>query len=208
MISVNIEKRLSGYKGAGILKVAHNFNAGSITNVFGPSGAGKTTLLKILAGLIKPESGEITVDGTVWLSTVNRIDLPPQARKPGFVFQDYALFPSMTVRQHLEYATNDAAWIDRLLHIGKLQTIATHKPAYLSGGQQQRLAILRALAIKPSVLLMDEPFSALDREIKAALIAALKDVFAELKATVIIVSHNAQELESLATGELYISGPE
>lgn len=208
MISVNIQKKLKGYQGAGTLKIVHDFATGSITNVFGPSGAGKTTLLKIIAGLVDPEAGEVIVNGTTWLNTANNIDLPPQQRKPGFVFQDYALFPNMNVRQHLEYATTDNDWINRLLHIGKLETLTTHKPAYLSGGQQQRLAILRALAIKPQVLLMDEPFSALDREIKSNLIKELKGLFTELNATVIIVSHNAQELDGIATHELYISGPE
>lgn len=208
MISVNIQKKLKGYQGAGALNVKHNFNSGSITNVFGPSGAGKTTLLKIISGLVHPETGEVIVNGKTWLNIADGINLPPQARKPGFVFQDYALFPNMSIRQHLEYAAADNAWINRLLHIGKLETLATHKPAYLSGGQQQRLAILRALAIKPQVLLMDEPFSALDREIKSELINSLKQLFTELDATVIIVSHNAQELDGIATDELYISGPE
>jgi molybdate transport system ATP-binding protein len=120
----------------------------------------------------------------------------------GFVFQNYALFPNMTARQHLEYATNDAAWINRLLTIGKLETLASHKPEHLSGGQQQRLAILRALAIKPKLLLMDEPFSALDQKMKAELIGELKNLFIELKTTVLIVSHNIQELEGVCDGEI------
>ncbi len=120
--------------------------------------------------------------------------MPPQKRMTGFVFQDYALFPNMNVLEHLEYATNDTAWIKRLLHIGKLDNLVMHKPEYLSGGQQQRLAILRALAIKPKLLLMDEPFSALDPEMKTDLINKLKILFDELGATVLIVSHNPQEL--------------
>jgi len=120
----------------------------------------------------------------------------------GFVFQDYALFPNMTVRQHLEYATEDAKWIKTLLEIGKLETLTTHKPQHLSGGQQQRLAILRALAIKPKLLLMDEPFSALDAGMKSALIKDLKRLFSEQGTTVLIVSHNQQELDGLADREL------
>ena len=123
----------------------------------------------------------------------------------GFVFQDYALFPNMTVRQHLAYATADNAWIERLLLIGKLETFSTHKPQYLSGGQQQRLAILRAIATKPKLLLMDEPFSALDAVMKAALIKDLKILFDELGTTVLIVTHNPQELADLATAELLIT---
>ncbi len=139
-----------------------------------------------------------------WTDTEKGIFLPPQNRMTGFVFQDYALFPNMTVQQHMQYATDDATWITRLLNIGKLETMTQHKPQYLSGGQQQRLAILRALAIKPKLLLMDEPFSALDPEMKTALIDELKSIFKELGATVLIVSHNPQELEGLANQELLI----
>src|SRR6187402_2446946 len=188
MISIAIEKKLKAYQGTRILKVDRRFPLGSITKVYGPSGSGKTTFLKIIAGLITPEKGSVLVNEIVWFEPVSNTNLSPQKRKVGFVFQDYALFPNMTVRQHLEYATNDSAWIQRLLHIGKLETLTDHKPPYLSGGQQQRLAILRALAIKPKVLLMDEPFSALDPEMKSALIKELKILFSELGLTVLIVS--------------------
>lgn len=205
MISISIEKKLKVYQGQQVLKISRQFAAGSITKIFGPSGSGKTTFLKILAGLIMPERGDIVVNGVTWLNTDKKISMPPQKRMAGFVFQDYALFPNMTVREHLEYATIDAQWINRLLLTGRLDTLAEHKPAHLSGGQQQRLAILRALAIKPKLLLMDEPFSALDPEMKSALINDLKVLFKELAATVLIVSHNPQELEGLTDEELYIS---
>lgn len=205
MISISIEKKLKVYQGQQVLKISRQFVAGSITKIFGPSGSGKTTFLKILAGLIMPERGDIVVNGVTWLNTDKKISMPPQKRMAGFVFQDYALFPNMTVREHLEYATIDAQWINRLLLTGRLDTLAEHKPAHLSGGQQQRLAILRALAIKPKLLLMDEPFSALDPEMKSALINDLKVLFKELAATVLIVSHNPQELEGLTDEELYIS---
>ncbi|HTH83035.1 MAG TPA: ATP-binding cassette domain-containing protein [Mucilaginibacter sp.] len=205
MISVTIEKKLKLYQGRQVLSVKRQFEAGSVTKIYGPSGAGKTTLLKVLAGLVTPEKGLITVDDTTWLNTYAGINLSPQKRKSGFVFQDYALFPNMTVLQHLEYATEDKGWINHLLQLGKLDKLTDHKPAHLSGGQQQRLAILRALAIKPKVLLMDEPFSALDPEMKTELIAGLKKVFTELNATALIVSHNPQELDGWADGELYIA---
>ncbi len=206
MISINIEKKLKVYSGQQWLKINRKFATGSITKIHGPSGAGKTTFLKIIAGLVQPEKGTIKVDNITWLDTTSNISLSPQKRMAGFVFQNYALFPNMTVRQHLEYATNDTQWIDRLLTIGKLETLSTHKPDHLSGGQQQRLAILRALAVKPKLLLMDEPFSALDPKMKTALIAELKLLFAELKLTVLIVSHNPMELEGLCDGEMVIDG--
>lgn len=205
MIRIDIEKGLKAYHGLQVLKVARQIPAGSITKIYGPSGAGKTTFLKIVAGFITPEKGSIIADNVTWLDTATGIFLTPQKRKTGFVFQDYALFPNMTVRQHLEYATNDNMWIKRLLTIGKLESFDKHKPEYLSGGQQQRLAILRALAIKPKLLLMDEPFSALDPEMRSELIAELKILFDELGSTVLIVSHNPQELESLTKLELNIT---
>jgi molybdate transport system ATP-binding protein len=204
MISINIEKKLKAYSGQQWLKVNREFTDGSIIKIYGPSGAGKTTLLKIIAGLVSPEKGIIKVDDTIWLDTPTKTTLSPQKRMVGFVFQNYALFPNMTVREHLEYATKDEEWINRLLTIGKLETLTTHKPEHLSGGQQQRLAILRALAIKPKLLLMDEPFSALDNEMKIVLISELKVLFEELGLTVLIVTHNPQELDGLCDGELEI----
>jgi molybdate transport system ATP-binding protein len=204
MISINIEKKLKAYGGQQWLKVNQEFADGSITKIYGPSGIGKTTFLKIIAGLVLPEKGIIKVDDLAWLDTSTKTTLPTQKRMVGFVFQNYALFPNMTVREHLEYATKDVGWIDRLLTIGKLETLTTHKPEYLSGGQQQRLAILRALATKPKLLLMDEPFSALDHEMKMALINDLKALFTQLGLTVLIVTHNPQELNGLCDGELEI----
>jgi molybdate transport system ATP-binding protein len=204
MISIDIEKNLKAYQGKQTLKVDRKFPKGSITKVYGPSGSGKTTFLKCIAGLITPEKGSIVVDEVVWFEPLSGVNLPPQKRRIGFVFQDYALFPNMTVQQHLEYATKDDEWIKKLLFIGKLETLTDHKPEFLSGGQQQRLAILRALAIKPQLILMDEPFSALDPEMKSVLIKELKVLFNELGATVLIVSHNPQELEGLVDGEMVI----
>lgn len=204
MISIDIEKKLKAYKGQQVLRVKKEFATGTITKIHGPSGAGKTTLLKTIAGFTDPEKGKIIVDGSTWLDTELKINRSPQERRVGFVFQDYALFPNMTVLQHLEYATADAAWINRLLAAGKLEPFTSHRPEYLSGGQQQRLAILRALAIKPKLLLMDEPFSALDQDNKSALIDQLTVIFAELKATVLIVTHNPQELDGLTDSEFKI----
>jgi len=207
MISVDIEKKLKAYSGRQVLKIAAQFPTGSITKIYGPSGSGKTTFLKIIGGLVNPEKGKITVDDTVWLDTDSKTSLSPQKRKTGFVFQNYALFPNMTVQRHLEYATEDQQWIARLFAVGKLESFAKHKPEYLSGGQQQRLAILRAMAIKPKLLLMDEPFSALDPEMRLGLIADLKAIWKEQGTTVLIVSHNPMELDGLTERELYISNP-
>lgn len=206
MIAIDIEKKLKAYRGQQVLKIDRQFPLGSITKIYGPSGAGKTTFLKAIAGLVQPEKGKIQFGDTVWLNTEARMSLSPQKRKVGFVFQDYALFPNMTVLEHLQYASPNDSWIARLLRVGKLETFTDHKPEYLSGGQQQRLAILRALAIKPKLLLMDEPFSALDPEMRTALIKELRAVWNEQGTTVMIVSHNPQELDGFTDGELYIEG--
>ncbi|RVT98175.1 ATP-binding cassette domain-containing protein [Mucilaginibacter limnophilus] len=204
MISINITKKLRGHGGQLVLYVTKQFVPGSVTKIYGPSGAGKTTFLKIIAGLITPDEGCITVNGIAWADTNKRINLPAQKRRTGFVFQDYALFPNMTVKQHLQYATNDAKWIAELLMLGKLDNLSDQKPLYLSGGQQQRLAVLRALAIKPDILLMDEPFSALDNRTKTELIAELVEIFKQLNCTVFIVSHNRHELDAFAGEEICI----
>jgi molybdate transport system ATP-binding protein len=202
MISIAIEKKLKAYSGQQVLQVSRQFATGSITKLYGPSGSGKTTFLKVLAGLITPEKGTIVVNGITWFDATAKINLPTQKRNTGFVFQQYALFPNMTVIQQLEYATTDEAWIKQLLLLGKLDTLTQHKPDHLSGGQQQRLAILRGLATKPKLLLMDEPFSALDLKMKTELITGLKTVLKELGTTTLIASHNAQELDGWADGEM------
>jgi len=110
----------------------------------------------------------------------------------------------MTVKQHLEYATADDEWINELLHFAKLETLIRHKPEYLSGGQQQRLAIIRALAIKPGVMLMDEPFSALDVDMRKEMIPRLKSILQKINATCLIVTHNPQELDEIADNTIDI----
>lgn len=204
MIAADTHKKLNVGSSASNLHIQLNAVKGSITLIHGPSGVGKTTFLKIVAGLLLPDNGQIVVDGQVWLDTKNGKNLSPQQRQAGFVFQNYALFPNMTVRQHLQYATPDEYWITQLLDTGKLKDFAHRKPEHLSGGQQQRLAILRAMATKPGLLLMDEPFSALDQKMKQALIADLKSLWDELQTTVIIVSHYPLELAGIATQELCI----
>ncbi len=189
MIYIDIKKRIKTYNGFNLLRIKSSFALNSITQVLGVSGAGKTTFLKMLAGLIRPDEGNIIVDNDIWLDTKAKIYLAPQKRKVGFVFQDYALFPNMTVEKHLLYGTQDVEYIKQLLKIGRMESFINHKPRQLSGGQQQRLAILRALSTKPKVLLMDEPFSALDTALKSNLIADLKQVVNGLEITCLVVTH-------------------
>jgi molybdate transport system ATP-binding protein len=204
MILIDIEKKMRAYEGHRLLQVKAEIAQNSITRITGPSGSGKTTLLKIIAGLTHPEKGKILANGITWVDTDTKMNLSPQKRKCGFVFQGYALFPNMTVKEHLEYATSDQDWINELLHFARLETLTRHKPEYLSGGQQQRLAIIRALAIKPKVLLMDEPFSALDMDMRQLMIPQLKALIGKIAATCLIVTHNPQELREIADNSIYI----
>lgn len=195
MIEIDISKRIKTYKGWEELKVNTLFETGKVTRITGPSGVGKTTLLKILAGLVTPEQGLIKFNQDVWFDSVRRFSKRIQERNVGFVFQDYALFPNMTVEEHLKFGTNNHTYIDQLLAIGEMQSFRQHLPNQLSGGQQQRLAILRALSTKPALLLMDESFSALDKKLKSSLLEKLQALFLAQGTTVLLVTHHEAELE-------------
>ncbi|ACT94356.1 ABC transporter related [Dyadobacter fermentans DSM 18053] len=175
--------------------------ANSILALTGPSGAGKTTLLKQIAGLSMPSSGRIIFGKNQWLDTANRMHIPAQHRHIGFVFQDYALFPNMTVMQNLEYAlprNGDGTLIGHLLETTGLAQLAGRKPHQLSGGQQQRVALARALVREPELLLMDEPFAALDPEMRVQLQDLLLKLRRERPFTVVLVTHDMGEIFRLA----------
>lgn len=195
MIELDISKQVKSYQGFVELKVKTTFESESISRISGPSGVGKTTLLKILAGLVTPEKGTISVDDDLWFDADRKFSRKTQDRNVGFVFQDYALFPNMTVEQQLRYGSADEGYIDHLLGIGQMEAFRKSLPKQLSGGQQQRLAILRALSTKPKLLLLDEPFSALDQVLKSQLILNLKVLFSEQKTTVLLVTHASDEIE-------------
>lgn len=195
MIELDISKLVKSYQGFVELKVKTTFESESISRISGPSGVGKTTLLKILAGLVTPEKGTISVDDDLWFDADRKFSKKTQDRNVGFVFQDYALFPNMTVEQQLRYGSADEGYIDHLLGIGQMEAFRKSLPKQLSGGQQQRLAILRALSTKPKLLLLDEPFSALDQVLKSQLILNLKVLFSEQKTTVLLVTHASDEIE-------------
>ncbi|RYD77978.1 MAG: ATP-binding cassette domain-containing protein [Sphingobacteriales bacterium] len=193
MIKIDIFKKIGGRYGTVDLRVNTTFQSGTVTQISGPSGIGKTTLLKILAGLVLPDSGMVTSDDEIWFDKAKNISKKVQDRNVGFVFQDYALFPNMTVEEHLRYATNNQEYVNYLLELGEMMVLSKRYPKQLSGGQQQRVAILRALATKPKLLLMDEPFTALDAELKLRLIKGLSSLFLAQKTTVVLVSHQNDE---------------
>ena len=174
---------------------------GEILAISGPSGAGKTTLLRIFAGLTAVDSGHIEIDNETWLDSSRRINLPTRHRSIGFVFQDFALFPHMTVRQQLEFAlpkNSDTPVINELLELMDLEALQLQRPALLSGGQQQRVAIARAIARKPRLLLLDEPLSALDDEMRYKLQDYILKARQRYHMTILLVSHHLPEIFRLA----------
>jgi molybdate transport system ATP-binding protein len=207
MIRIRIRKQLNMVGGKTDLVIDTELPLHQITALYGKSGVGKTSLLNIVAGLMQPEDGYIEVDGQIWLDTKHNINLPPQKRNIGFVFQDYALFPNMTVRQNIAYALgkNGDQWlIDHLLQLTGLTAFAEHKPQTLSGGQRQRAALARALVRKPSLLLLDEPLSALDMETRVSLQQELLQLHHEYQFSALLVSHDIPEVYQLSANVLCI----
>ena len=201
MIELNISKTLQFAGGKKPMVIQVQLEEGTTTALYGNSGAGKTTLLKMVAGLVKPDEGFIAVNDVVWFDSAKQINRLPQQRNIGFVFQDYALFPNMTVLQNLQFAMGkqqDQSFIDYLLQLVSLQNFANTKPLNLSGGQQQRLALIRALVRKPQLLLLDEPLSALDAEMRQNLYNAYQTLQKQLGFTALLVSHDVGEVYSLS----------
>ncbi|WP_024301877.1 ABC transporter ATP-binding protein [Pseudogulbenkiania sp. MAI-1] len=182
------------------LAMAGTLQRGRLLTLFGPSGSGKSTLLRLLAGLERPAAGRLVVNGEVWFDAARGICLPPQRRRVGMVFQDYALFPRMSVRQNVAFGVGRDAgsWVDELLALTGLDALAERRPHELSGGQRQRVALARALAPKPALLLLDEPLSALDPALRRGLQDELLALQRRLGLTTLLVSHDIGEVFRLA----------
>jgi len=203
LIEFDIEKTLQSVgrsRDSFALQMQTKLDGGAFVALFGRSGSGKTTLLRILAGLTKPDAGRIVVNGEVWFDAQNKIDLPPQRRSIGFMFQDYALFPNLSVRDNVGYALgpHDKAWLNELLAMTGLEDLRQRFPDSLSGGQKQRVALVRAIARKPQLLLLDEPLSALDIDMRVQLQEQLIHLQQRLGFTALMVSHDLGEVFKLA----------
>lgn len=187
------------------LDAAFEAPAGSITALFGPSGSGKTTVLRAIAGLQSMDEAVISCGGSTWTDTAAGLAVPPHRRPVGFVFQDYALFPHLTVREQLALslghrpAAERPARISALLELVHLQDLGDRRPAALSGGQQQRAALARALARDPAVLLLDEPFAAVDWALRESLRRELVRLQRALSLTVVLVTHDFEDVAKLAS---------
>lgn len=205
MIKIDIKLPINTAKGKKQLELNTCLKANEITAIFGESGVGKTTLLKIIAGLIKPEFGRIKVGDELWLDTQKNINLAIQKRKIGFVFQDYALFPNMSVKENISYAATSKQKAEELLSLMNLENLAKIYPKNLSGGQAQRVALARALAREPQILLLDEPLSALDFKMRSFLQDELVKILQHFKITTLLVSHDLAEIYKLSHRILELS---
>ncbi|EJB6912971.1 sulfate/molybdate ABC transporter ATP-binding protein [Campylobacter jejuni] len=205
MIRIDINHPMNTAKGRLDLNFKKDIESGKITALFGESGAGKTTLLKIIAGLIKPEFGRIEAGDELWLDTQKNINLAIQKRKIGFVFQNYALFPNMSVKENISYAATSKQKVEELLSLMNLENLAKIYPKNLSGGQAQRVALARALAREPQILLLDEPLSALDFKMRSFLQDELVKILQHFKITTLLVSHDLAEIYKLSHRILELS---
>lgn len=194
----NISKKFGSFQALNHVNL--EIKNGSLVGLLGPSGSGKSTLLRVMAGLEIPDSGRI------WLEGQNATNLCLQQREIGFVFQNYALFPHLTVSENISFGLdirkidNDLKKrrVNELLQLVQLEKFAERYPSQLSGGQRQRVALARALAVEPKVLLLDEPFAALDAKIRKQLRNWLRNLHHQISVTTVFVTHDHQEAMELA----------
>ncbi len=189
----------------GAFEIAATFRADpGITVLFGPSGAGKTSILDLIAGILTPARGRIAVDGQVLFDSAARVNLAPERRRVGYIFQDARLFPHLSVRANLVYGYNLTppekryAALDHIVELLGIAPLLKRAPLSLSGGEQQRVAIGRAILASPRLLLMDEPLASLDEARKAEILPYIERLRDELKIPILYVTHLASEVERLA----------
>ncbi len=207
MTRFSLQKKLHTAAGIMTLDVNCEIEDGAFISLYGPSGAGKTSLLRMLAGFMKPDAGFIKVKGEIWFDSEKKINVVPQQRLAGFVFQDYALFPNMNVEENISFALSQnesKKIVDDLMEVTGLSGLRQKKIQMLSGGQQQRVALARALVRKPRLLLLDEPLSAIDIEMRSKLQETLLSIHSLYKVTAIIVSHDINEIIKLTSKTIHI----
>ena len=189
ILEVSVKKALPSFD----LNLTLKVGAGELKVLIGPSGAGKSTIIRMIAGLEKPDEGLIEYHGEKWVDTARKIFVKPQKRVVGYVFQDYRLFPHLTVYQNAAFAAQDKRKVEDLLHLFGIWGLKDFMPHKISGGERQRCAICQNLARDPRVLLLDEPFSALDAENRRKLRRELKALKREMPLPIIHVTHDLGE---------------
>ncbi len=190
------------------INIELNDGAPKIYAIQGFSGIGKTTILNIIAGLKKAKKAYIKVNDCVLTDTRNKININIQQRHIGYLFQDYQLFPHMSVYQNITFMACTSAHINHLTQTLKIDHLLTRYPATLSGGEAQRVALARSLSMKPNLILLDEPFASLDDETKEESIALVKEVFAEWHIPIIFVTHSNYEAQQLAHETIILNNNE
>lgn len=193
-LDVRIKKQLTHFA----LDVAFSCGPGRLLALVGPSGSGKTTIIRIIAGLERPDAGRIALNGEAWTDTSARTTLPVRKRGVGYVFQEFTLFPNLNIYDNAAFAARDRKLVDDLLRMFDIWPLRNSKPHLVSGGERQRCAICQALAREPRVLLMDEPFSALDALSRRKLREMMKSVKGELRIPIVHVTHDIREALFLA----------
>lgn len=206
-LEINISKKLKEFTLQAELVLLDG-----VLGLMGSSGSGKSMLLKCLAGIETPDSGRIVLNGRVLFDSAAKINLPPQQRRVGYLFQSYALFPNMSVAENIICGPRakglrqeqSQAVVQAMVSKFQLQGLEARYPRQLSGGQKQRAALARLLAVEPEVILLDEPFSALDTQLKDRLQEQLQQLLAEYGGISVLVSHDRQEIERLSDRVLFI----
>lgn len=206
MIEIQIRHQIFTSSGNKFLEVDERISEGSFVHVSGDSGIGKTTFFKVLSGLVVPDFGFIKLNDKILLDTANKIFLPPQKRNISLMFQNYALFPNMTVKQNIAFAQTekDENIVDELLENFALKTFENTSPSKLSGGQQQRVALARTLAQNAEIVLLDEPFSAVDIAMRKVMLNELLEFNKNNNSTFFVISHSEEEFENFSTYNLNI----
>lgn len=207
MIKFDLHKQFKSHGSIVKIDLKADCEEGKIIAVYGKSGVGKSTLLRMLAGLMNPEEGFVSVYDEVWFDSNSKKNVKANKRSVGFLFQDYSLFPNMSVMQNILYGVEkdyDREFINRIIEVSDLKDLLKRKPDSLSGGQQQRVALARAIARKPKLLLLDEPLSALDGEMRLKLQEEILAINKIIKTTIIFVSHDLPEVFKLADEVLVV----
>ena len=207
MIEFNIKHQIFTSSGSKFLEVSEMIEKGSFIHISGDSGIGKTTFFKILAGIITPDFGFIKVNNSILLDTENQIFLPAQKRNISIMFQNYALFPNMTVKQNIAFAQKDKnpEIIDYYLEKFNLKILENVFPSKLSGGQQQRVALARTLVQNAEIILLDEPLSAVDASLRQSMMEEILKINQDQNSNVFMISHNEGEFRNVSFKKLIIS---